>query len=299
MVEFIAEFTTNHMGNLNVLLRMVEEAKASGATYIKMQKKDVESFYSADKLDSKYDSPYGKTYRDYRTIFEFDDEDYDRFDRKCKEVGIEWFTTIQDIPSLHWMLKYDLDMYKVASCNATNTPLLSAIRDNVSTDKTIVISVAGLTIDEIRGIVEFFPEHNIRILHCVAEYPCPTNKLKLGNIYQLKNMFENDRVKIGYSGHEVGIEPSLAVLDIGVSMVERHFCLSRHSFVHHIGCSLTPDEFKLMVDTHNHVSPNGWGSTLPKEAFNVDFGMTDNEYNFLKRNEYAKDHIEYGSEFTK
>ena len=38
MPEFIAEFTTNHMGNLNVLLRMVEEAAACGATYIKMQK---------------------------------------------------------------------------------------------------------------------------------------------------------------------------------------------------------------------------------------------------------------------
>ena len=52
MTDFVAEFTTNHMGNLNVLLRMVERAVWAGCSYIKMQKKDVESFYSKEKLDS-------------------------------------------------------------------------------------------------------------------------------------------------------------------------------------------------------------------------------------------------------
>ena len=60
MADFVAEFTTNHMGNLNVLLRMVERAVWAGCSYIKMQKKDVESFYSKEKLDSLFESPYGK-----------------------------------------------------------------------------------------------------------------------------------------------------------------------------------------------------------------------------------------------
>ena len=68
MTGFVAEFTTNHMGNLNVLLRMVEGAAAAGCSLIKMQKKDVDSFYSAEKLASPYESPYGKTYGDYRQI---------------------------------------------------------------------------------------------------------------------------------------------------------------------------------------------------------------------------------------
>ena len=44
MINFIAEFTTNHMGNLNVLLRMVEKAAEAGCSLIKMQKKDVKTF---------------------------------------------------------------------------------------------------------------------------------------------------------------------------------------------------------------------------------------------------------------
>ena len=89
MTLFVAEFTTNHMGNLNVLLRMAEEAKRSGADYIKMQKKDVEHFYSREKLASEFVSPYGKTYYDYRRIFEFSGEDFQRFDSKCRELGIK------------------------------------------------------------------------------------------------------------------------------------------------------------------------------------------------------------------
>ena len=46
---FVAEFTTNHMGNLNLLLKMAESAKYAGADYIKMQKKNVETFYTKEK----------------------------------------------------------------------------------------------------------------------------------------------------------------------------------------------------------------------------------------------------------
>ena len=149
MTTFVAELTTNHMGNLNVLLRMVERAAAAGASLIKMQKKDVESFYSQEKLDAPFKSAYGRSYRDYRSLFEFDDEDYARFDRKCKEHGIEWFSTVQDLPSLHFMLKYDLKAYKVASSNARNRALLEEIAKNIPTDKELVLSVAGSTLQQI------------------------------------------------------------------------------------------------------------------------------------------------------
>ena len=84
-IKFIAEFTTNHMGNLNILLEMVKMASWAGADYIKMQKKDVKSFYSKKKLDSEFISPYGKTYYDYRKIFEFNERDFNIFDEECKK----------------------------------------------------------------------------------------------------------------------------------------------------------------------------------------------------------------------
>lgn len=286
--EFVAEFTTNHMGNMNVLLRMVEEAAAAGASFIKMQKKDVESFYSKDKLESAFASPYGKTYRDYRSIFEFSDEDFDRFDSKCKEQGVGWFATAQDDVSLDFLLRYDLPGYKIASSNARNFEFLRRMADKVPDNRFIVISVAGSSLSEVEQALSLFPKHRINLLHCVARYPCPKDGLLLGNIKVLKDNFEDGRVKVGYSGHEEDVFPSLAAVALGANMVERHFCLSRKSFVHHIECSLEPHEFSEMVSrAQNEADLSSFVDQLPSDALKTDFGMTDDQRSFLVDQTYG------------
>lgn len=288
MTVFVAEFTTNHMGNLNLLFKMTESAKMCGADFIKMQKKDVENFYSKEKLNSEFVSPYGKTYYDYRKIFEFSKEDFQRFDIKCKDIGIKWFTTIQDIKSMYDMLEFDLPMYKVASCNSNNSEFLDAIKINVPKDKTLVISVAGRTLEDISRIIKKFDGYNLYILHCVAEYPCVECSLRLGNILRLKKEFETDKIKIGYSGHETGIIPSLAAVDMGANLIERHFCVSRDSFVHHIDCSLEPDEFKNMILLSKQKNLKKlYERYLPPAAYSESFGMSETEAEFLLKNHYG------------
>ncbi len=289
MSIFVAEFTTNHLGNLNLLLKMVREAKNAGADFIKMQKKHVESFYSREKLDSKYDSPYGKTFRDYRTIFEFNKKDYERLDEECKSINISWFSTVQDIPSLIEMLYWDLPIYKVASCNSQNIELLKEMERLIPLEKEIVISVAGKTISEISKTISIFKNHKLNILHCVAEYPCKISNCKLGNISILKKEFESDKIKIGYSGHEEGISASLKAINLGAAMVERHFCLSRNSFAHHIECSLTPIEFKEMVNigkSEEKIKNYFQKNKLDKRATNSGFYMSESEKKFLLDNNY-------------
>lgn len=298
MSFFVAEFTTNHMGNLNLLLRMVERAAWAGADAIKMQKKDVERFYSREKLDSAFLSAYGKTYRDYRTIFEFAEEDFIRFDHKCRAYGIEWFCTVQDVASLEFMLRFDLKRYKVASSNARNRPLLEEVARSIPRDRGIVISVAGCGLEEIEESLSIFPHHPIWLLHCVAQYPCPPEALRLGNIPELKKRFASDRIRIGYSGHEEGILPSLAAVDLGAEVVERHFCLSRHSFVHHIECSLEPEEFRELVDKAHDRKRAGTGyESLPAATFTTQFGMTPVERTFLVEQTYGRKYVGEESRF--
>ncbi|HLV68027.1 MAG TPA: N-acetylneuraminate synthase family protein [Polyangiaceae bacterium] len=296
MTEFVAEFTTNHMGNLNLLFRMVERAAWAGASLIKMQKKDVETFYSQAKLDAPYQSPYGKTYREYRTLFEFGDEDFRRFDAKCKEHGIGWFCTVQDVPSLHFMLGFDLTHFKVASSNARNRPLLEECARSIPRDRTIVISLGGSTLEQVEEALSLFPHHKIWLLHCVAQYPCPPENLRLGNIAELKQRFGDERVRIGYSGHEEGIPASLGAISMGAELVERHFCVSRHTFVHHIECSLEPDEFRAMVDAAR--SPEAIERAkqyLPPVAFRSSFGMSDAERPFLVEQKYGTRYVRSGA----
>lgn len=285
---FVAEFTTNHLGNLNLLLRMADEVARIGCSHIKMQKKDVASFYSKEELDAPYVSPYGHTFSAYRSMFEFGSEDYERFDRRCRELGIRWFSTVQDIPSLHFMLDYQLPLYKIASCNSKNIDLLTEVARCVPRESEIVVSLGGATLADVENVLKIVKDHHLHLLHCVSEYPCPPERLRLGNIPVLISNFASDRVSIGYSGHEEGIAASLAAVDLGAEMVERHFCLSRHSFVHHIDCSLEPSEFRNLIEIISFGEALArYYSDLPEAAFASSFGMSTEEQRFLVGRRYS------------
>lgn len=295
-ITFVAEFTTNHMGNLNVLLKMVEEAAKTGCTYIKMQKKDVDTYYTREKLSHPFVSPYGQTYGEYRRMFEFGLEDMRRFEATCAQHGMRWFSTVQDIPSLHFIQQFDPAMYKVASTNLKNETLLREIVASVPKDKRLVVSTGGATLAEIdRTINLLHGFESLVVLHCVAEYPCPVENTRLGNITKLQALYASDRIQIGYSGHEEGYLPTLGAAALGARMIERHFCLSRHSFVHHIECSLEPQEYAAVIQTiaqapsREALAPHL--ETLPPKALETRFGMSDREGDFLLRQTYGTKYV--------
>ena len=168
----------------------------------------------------------------------------------------------------------------------------------IPSDKTVVVSVAGRTMEEIEFVLDTFDNHKVVLNHCVAEYPCKDKNLRLGNITTMKKMWESDRVRIGYSGHEQGIIPSIAAAMLGAEFIERHFCLSRDSFVHHIECSLEPDEFKKMVDIirKGTFDPDYVETVLSASAWDSVFGMTEMEKSFLLHNRYGDDYLRERSE---
>ena len=66
----------------------------------------------------------------------------------------------------------------------------------------------------------------------------------LSNIKTLKEIHP----KIGYSGHERGINISLAAASMGICLIERHLTTDRSLEGPDHAASLTPDEFSQMVD---------------------------------------------------
>jgi len=308
MVEIVAEFTTNHFGHIGLLCRMVDRAAAAGASAIKMQRKDVGAFYSQEKLHQTFASPFGNTYLDYRSVFELQYVDWERFDLACDMHEIPWFATVQDVGSLYDVMaerqegvtrqkrleRAQLNRLKLASSNARNGELLAEVAREVPQDWEIVVSVGGSTLEEIDRVVTTFSEYRkLWLLHCVAEYPCPPNRLRLGNITELHKRFACDRVHVGYSGHELGFAPTLAAVNLGAEMIERHFCVSRHSFVHHIECSLEPGEFAEMVRLANASEEEREAACreLPSAAYASRFGMSELEERFLVQQAYGQHYL--------
>jgi N-acetylneuraminate synthase len=305
-VEFIAEFTTNHMGNLNLALEMARKAKEVGVTAIKMQKKEVESFYTQEKLNRLYKSPYGETYRDYRKTFEFDANQFDIFADECLRLEVPWYVTVQDIPSLEWIRDNFKSMwrYKFSSSNLRNHELLVRAYRMLPLETEIVLSTAGATLQDIENALLHFRDFDrVWLLHCVAEYPTKRENLRLGNIPVLKKKFGDDKIKIGYSDHSQELMASWTALYLGAEMIERHFCLSRHSFVHHIDCASTPEEFEHLIHHAEHAGfpafkPYYDGYLETHGAGKVEFGMTKMEKSFLVDQTYGEDYLGKESKWT-
>jgi N-acetylneuraminate synthase len=254
-----------------------------------------------EKLNTPFESPYGKTYAEYREIFEFNMADFQRFDSSCKIHNIPWFATVQDIPSLEFLLNFNLDIYKIASVNIRNFNLISSILSNVPKDKEIIFSTGGSTLKEIEYILgKLIGYKKTTILHCVTEYPCEMNNLRLGNIPELIRLFSDQNIEIGYSGHEEGYIPSLVAIGLGARMLERHFCVSRASFVHHIDCSLEPDEYQKLIEIVNNASSLdellSYKEHLPNEAMKSFFGMSKIESDFLLGGRYGTKFLKSKSE---
>lgn len=297
-VEIVADFTTNHLGNMTLLHRMIQSAKAAGADSVKLQRKDIDAFYTQEQLDRSYVSPYGKTYREYREAFELFGDDWADVAWWCKENQIPWYITPQDTPSPRETggLTGSLQRFKISSTNARNREFIQHAANVFPADYEIVVSVAGQTLVEIERIVNLFCDHRrLWILHCVAEYPCPPERLRLGNIAELRKHFAGDHVHIGYSGHEQGYLPTLAAVEqFGAEMVERHFCISRNSFAHHIECSLEPYEFEAMVKIIRRQGDEQESPfmklpvRIADEAYLTEFGMSEQERPFLEDQQYGR-----------
>ena len=84
-VFIIAEIGINHNGNINLAKEMIDNSVEAGADAVKFQKRDIETVYSKELLDSLRESPWGNTQREQKFGLEFDKKEYDIINDYCKK----------------------------------------------------------------------------------------------------------------------------------------------------------------------------------------------------------------------
>jgi len=240
----IAEVGINHNGDLNIAKQLIDGAKWAGADAVKFQKRDINKVYSKEELDKPRESPWGKTNRDQKLGLEFDESEYDEIDRYCKEKNIIWFASPWDVNSVEFIKKYDLQYNKIASALLTHIDLLKAI---ASQRKHTFISTGMSTIDEIGAAINIFKEYecSFELMHCNSTYPMKDIDANLRVIRTLRHMFD---CRVGYSGHEVGLIPSVVAVAMKATSIERHITLDRAMYGSDQAASVEIGGFKKMVD---------------------------------------------------
>jgi len=218
----VAEIGINHNGDLDVAKQLIDVAAIAGCDAVKFQKRTPELCVPVEQRDLMRETPWGiMTYLDYRYRVEFETDEYDEIDRYCDEKGIAWFVSPWDPDSVDFIEKYDPPCYKVASASLTDIELLDRL---VATGRPLIVSTGMSTMEEIRDAVAKVPTDRLLLAHATSTYPCKPEELNLRMLATLRDEFG---CPVGYSGHEVGLQTTVAAVALGASFVERHITLDR------------------------------------------------------------------------
>lgn len=244
----IAEMSANHAGSIDRAKEIIRAAKESGADCVKIQT------YTPDTLtidcnneyfnvnngtwegENLY-SLYGKAY----TPWEWQKELKEEADR----VGIHFLSTPFDKSSVDFLEEVGLDFYKIASFEMVDLPLIEYIANK---GKPIIMSTGMGTLEEIKEAVETVQmtgNNQLALLKCSSAYPSDPAEMHLKTISDMMAKFQ---LPVGLSDHSMGHLSAVVAVALGASIIEKHFCLSREIENPDAGFSMTPVEFKEMVD---------------------------------------------------
>lgn len=221
----IAEIGNNHQGELEKAKALFKAAKECGVDAVKLQKRDNKSLLTKAAYEKPYDNEnsFGATYGEHREALEFGKAEYIELQKYAEELGLVMFATAFDMNSADFLAELDMPLYKIASGDLKNTPLLKHV---AKIGKPMIISTGGGTMEDVQRAYDTIMPINkqLAILQCTASYPAEPQDLNLRVISTYREKFPD--LVIGLSDHENGIAMAVAAYVLGSRMVEQHFTLN-------------------------------------------------------------------------
>ena len=222
---FVLDLANNHNGDYQHAQRIIRGAgdvvaRNKVRAALKFQFRQLDSFvHPAHKEKSPF--KYPKRFLDTR----LSNDDFGRLAEEVRSLGMITMATPFDEESVDVIEAMGLDVIKVASCSATDWPLIERVAE---ANKPVMFSTGGLSWKEIDDLVSFFEHRRVHfaIMHCVSIYPTPSELLQLNQITQLKERYPTRT--IGFSTHEEpdALSPVQVAVAKGAEMFERHVGLS-------------------------------------------------------------------------
>jgi sialic acid synthase SpsE len=241
-VYVIGEIGINHNGDLDIAKQLIDVAADAGCQAVKFQKRTPEVCVPVDQRGQLRQTPWGEmTYLDYRYKVEFEREDYAQIAKHSASRGLDWFASPWDVPSVGFLEECGVTTHKVASASVTDLEMLRALRD---TGKPIILSTGMSTIEQIDRAVEILGTDGLVLMHATSTYPLPPEE---ANLRTIGTLMERYGVPVGYSGHEKGLQISLAAVALGAVAVERHITLDRTMWGSDQASSLEPTGLRHLV----------------------------------------------------
>lgn len=289
---FIYDLANNHEGSIEHGLEIIkgigEVSKRHGVRGVfKFQFRHIDTLIHPDYMDNKEIKHIPRF-----VATRLSDEKHQILTDEVRKNGMITCATPFDERSLELINKLEIEIIKVPSCSATDWPLLDAIRRQ---NKPVIVSTAGLSISDIDKIVSFLNDYDVEfaIMHCVAIYPTPFEKLNLNQISLLNRRYPD--ITIGYSTHEPpeyieGIQTANA---LGARLFERHVDVIAEGFKKNLYSS-SPDQVNTWLEAYKRsLTAVGHENRPPADRAEV------TSLNSLKRGVYTTQKITKGSKLDR
>lgn len=286
---YVFDLANNHQGQVDHAQRIIRELGQVAASNrvraaLKFQFRHLDSFVHPHHQQG---SPNKHIPRFLAT--RLSKEQYAVLADEVRAAGMITMATPFDEESVKTLIELGIDVVKVASCSATDWPLLEAISDH---NRPVIFSTGGLTLKEIDDLVSFFDHRRVpfAIMHCVSIYPTPDNQLELNQIELLRRRYPN--ITIGFSTHEVPSElaPVYVAVAKGAGILERHVGIATDAIKLN-AYSSTPEQIDAWVKAAEQARVLcGHAARQPAPAEEVE------ALDSLKRGVYARRSLKVGSE---
>ena len=289
----VAEVSANHLGSLDRALKLVDAISKTGASHVKFQT------YTADTMTIDHNGPGFTIAGEHelwggRNLYTLYHEAHTPWDwhpqlfAKCRKLGLIPFSSPFDFSAVDFLEDLDAPMYKVASMEIGDLPLIRRI---AATQRPIVMSTGAASLEELDEAVMTAQSAgcaDLTLLLCTSSYPARPQDAHLARMEFLRSRYA---LPIGLSDHTLGIGVSVAATALGAVMIERHVTMNRADGGPDAAFSLEPDELARLVSETSvaakAIGSASWASIAAEETSRA-----------LKRSLYICENCEAGEILT-
>ena len=289
---YVLDLANNHQGNVDHALNIIRDhgavlQKHGVRAGIKFQFRQMDTFIHPDhhaNSDNKHIPRFLSTWLkpdQYKTLLD-----------EVRKHNLMSICTPFDEESVDVITDMGFDIIKVASCSATDWPLLEKVSQAAL---PVIVSSGGLTVSQIDDVVSFFEHRGVdfALMHCVSIYPTPSDLCNLANIRMLRERYPN--LVVGWSTHEDPDDtaPVMVAIGQGAEMYERHVGLNTDKYTLN-AYSSTPEQVDLWIAaSRKAIALNGIKERPAPQSVETE------SIDSLRRGVFAKTPIKKGTKLSR
>jgi N-acetylneuraminate synthase/N,N'-diacetyllegionaminate synthase len=272
----IAEAGVNHNGNLDLALKLIEEAKKAKADCVKFQTFKASNLVTLDAPKAEYQLKVtDKSESQFKMLssLELKKSDYKKLIKYCDELKIDFMSTPYNKEDVDYLFDLKVKSFKIASGQLTEIPFLEYV---ASFGLPIYLSTGMSYFSEVIQAIESIKSVNsnlpLTILQCTTNYP---SLIEDANINVIKTFKSIPNISVGYSDHVQNNFACYAAVANGAEVIEKHFTIDKDMEGPDHSSSLDPKGFLELVNSIREIEKS-MGSYIKEpsttEKLNI-FGM--------------------------